>query len=149
AQLLYAGRLDGTPFAVRRRGDRLARYTPGRLDVVPAGTGPSAPIALGGGRYLLAPWDGRPETASGSPVRVSGGVTSPAPAATDCGRGPLFHLGSRTVGHLGGPRPAALPYHPPAWHPRADRPGRPRRPGRRAVDPPALAAPPSPPPRPP
>ncbi|NVI90148.1 hypothetical protein [Actinomadura sp. BRA 177] len=130
-QLLYAGRLDGTPLAVMRRGDRLARYPPGRLDVVPAGTGPSAPIALGGGRYLLAPWDGRPETLTGDPLAVSGGVTSPARADTDCGRGPLFHLGSRTVGDLGGPRAAVLTYHSPAWHPRADRPERLGRQGRR------------------
>ncbi|NKZ06072.1 hypothetical protein HGB48_20295, partial [Actinomadura latina] len=121
-QLLYAGRLDGRPVAVMRRGDRLARYTPGRLDVVPAGTGPSAPIALGGGRYLLAPWDARPETLTGERLAASGGVTAPARADTGCGRGPLFHLGSRTVGDLGGPRAAVLTYHSPAWRPRPARP---------------------------
>ncbi len=124
AQLLYAGRLDGTPLALLRRGGLLARYTPGRLDVVPAGTGPSAPIALGGGRYLLAPWDARPETLSGDRLAVSGGVTAPARADTGCGRGPLFHLGSRTVGDLGGPRAAVLGYRPPGRRPRDERPER-------------------------
>ncbi|CNG08306.1 Uncharacterised protein [Mycobacterium tuberculosis] len=129
-RLLYAGRVDGAPLAVLRRGDRLARYTPGRLDVFPAGTGPSAPIALGGGRYLLAPWHARAETLAGERLAVSGGVTAPARADTDCGRGPLFHLGSRTVGDLGGPRAAVLTYHSPGWRPRAQEPERLGREGR-------------------
>ncbi len=125
AQLLYAGRLDGAPVAVMRRGDRLARYGPGGLEVTAAGTGPSAPIALGGGRYLLAPWEPRPETLGGDALPVSGGVTAPVRARSDCGRGPLFHLGSRTVGDLGGPRAADLGYHTPSWRPGgADRPAR-------------------------
>ncbi|MFB4309112.1 hypothetical protein [Actinomadura sp. GTD37] len=119
-QLLYAGRAGGTPLAVLRRGDRLARYTPGRLDVVPAGAGPSAPIALGGGRYLLAPWDARPETLGGDRLAAPGGVTDAVRAGTSCGRGPLFHLGSRTVGDLGGPRAAVLSYHSAAWRPGAE-----------------------------
>ena len=129
AQLLYAGRPGGTPVAVMRRGDRLARYTPGRLDAVPAGTGPSAPIALGGGRYLLAPWDGPPETLGGDRLAAPGGVTAPVRAGTRCGHGPLFHLGSRTVGDLGGPRAAVLTYRPPAWRPGSA--GRPERLGPR------------------
>ncbi|GAA1796901.1 hypothetical protein GCM10009735_31370 [Actinomadura chokoriensis] len=141
AQLLYAGRPDGTPLAVLRRGDRLARYTPGRLDVFPAGTGPSAPIALGGGRYLLAPWDSRPETLDGERLAVSGGVTAPVRAGTGCGRGPLFHLGSRTVGDLGGPRAAVLTHHSPAWRPRAQEPERLGKEGRRVWDRLACATP--------
>ncbi|GAA4241952.1 hypothetical protein GCM10022254_72880 [Actinomadura meridiana] len=124
-RLLYAGRLDGVPVTLMRRGDRLARYTPGGLDVTVAGTDPSAPIALGGGRYLLAPWDARPETLAGAPLATSDGVTAPARAATGCGRGPLFHLGARTVGDLGGPRAAVLTYHSPAYRPaRTDPPAR-------------------------
>ncbi len=129
ARLLYAGRLDGTPLAVMRSGGLLARYTPGRLDVAAAGTDPSAPIALGGGRYLLAPWDTGPETLTGRPLAVSGGVTAPARARTGCGRGPLFHLGSRTFGDLGGPRATALAYRLPEDRP--DGTGRPARLGPR------------------
>ncbi|MFA1545355.1 hypothetical protein [Actinomadura chokoriensis] len=142
AQLLYAGRLGGTPLAVMRQGDRLARYTPGRLEVVPAGAGPSAPIALGGGRYLLAPWDARPETLGGDRLAASAGVTAPVRAGTGCGRGPLFHLGSRTLGDLGGPRAAVLAYHSPAWRPgAADRPARLGRKGRTVWNRLACAAP--------
>jgi hypothetical protein len=125
AQLLFAGRLGGTAFAMMRSGDRLARYTPGRLDVVTAGSDPSAPIALGGGRYLLAPWSTGPETFAGRRLATSAGVTAPVRPGTACGRGPLFHLGSRTVGDLGGPRAAVLAFHSPAHRPGgADRPAR-------------------------
>ncbi|MEU8797646.1 hypothetical protein [Spirillospora sp. NPDC048819] len=118
AQLLYAGRVDGAPVALMRDGGRLARYTPGdALEVLEAGEDPSAPIALGGGRYLLAPWDTRPETLTGDRLATSDGVTAPTRARTGCGRGPLFHLGSRTVGDLGGPRAAVLTYHSPAHRP--------------------------------
>ncbi|MBE1537433.1 hypothetical protein [Actinomadura algeriensis] len=113
AQLLYAGRVGGGPLAVMRSGDRLARYTPAGFDVVPAGTGPSAPIALPGGHWLLAPWDPAPESLDGAALPVRDGVTAPVAPATSCGRGPLFHLGSRTVGALGGPRAPDLAYRSP------------------------------------
>lgn len=113
AQLLYAGHAGGAPLALMRRGDRVARYTPPGLDVVTAGTDPSAPIALGGGRYLLAPWEPAPRTLAGAALPVRDGVVAPAPAATPCGRGPLFHLGDRTLGYLGGPRATVLTYHSP------------------------------------
>ncbi|WP_433462522.1 hypothetical protein [Spirillospora sp. CA-128828] len=124
AQLLFAGHLDGAALAVMRSGGLLARYASGRLDVVTAGADPSAPIALGGGRYLLAPWETRPETLAGQRLAVSDGVTVPVRPGTGCGRGPLFHLGSRTVGDLGGPRGTVLTYHSPAHRPGADRPAR-------------------------
>ncbi|WP_149263661.1 hypothetical protein [Actinomadura sp. K4S16] len=117
AQLLYAGRLDGAPLAVMRSGGRLARYASGRVDVAAIGTDPSAPIALGGGRYLLAPWDARPETFAGRRLATSGGVTDPVRPGTGCGRGPLFHLGSRTVGDLGGARAAVLGHRAPDRRP--------------------------------
>ncbi|WP_339154054.1 hypothetical protein [Actinomadura luteofluorescens] len=123
AQLLYAGQVDGAPLAVMRSGGRLARYASGRLDVAAIGADPSAPIALGGGRYLLAPWDVRPETFAGGRLATSGGVTAPVRPGTGCGRGPLFHLGPRTVGDLGGPRAAVLGYRAPDR-----RPGGPDRP---------------------
>ncbi|TDC71890.1 hypothetical protein E1200_00555 [Actinomadura sp. GC306] len=117
AQLLYAGNVGGTPLAVMRQGARVARYAEGGLDVVTAGHDTSAPIALGGGRYLLAPWDPRPETLSGDALAVTDGVTEPARAGSDCGRGPVFHVGSRTVGDLGGPRATVLGYQSPAHRP--------------------------------
>ena len=117
AQLLYAGRVDGTPLALMRHGDRLARYTPGGLKVVGLGKDPAAPIALDGGRYLLAPWDTGAETLDGDRLAISHGVTAPTRAESECGRGPLFHLGSRTLGDLGGPRAAVLAYHSPAYRP--------------------------------
>ncbi|MEU8123096.1 hypothetical protein AB0C21_30670 [Spirillospora sp. NPDC049024] len=117
AQLLYAGRVDGAPLAVMRSGGRLARYASGRVDVAAIGTDPSAPIALGGGRYLLAPWDARPETFAGRRLATSGGVTDPVRPGTGCGRGPLFHLGSRTVGDLGGARAAVLGHRAPDRRP--------------------------------
>ncbi|TDC78813.1 hypothetical protein [Actinomadura sp. 7K507] len=117
AQLLYAGRVDGTLLALMRHGDRMARYTPEGLKVVGLGKDPSAPIALDGGRYLLAPWDTHAETFTGDRLAISHGVTAPAQADTECGRGPLFHLGSRTFGHLAGPRATVLTYHSPAYRP--------------------------------
>ncbi|TDB99128.1 hypothetical protein [Actinomadura sp. 7K534] len=117
AQLLYAGNVGGTALAVLRQGGRVARYTRGGLDVVDAGQDTSAPIALGGGRYLLAPWDARPETLAGDALAVTDGVTAPARAESGCGRGPLFHVGSRTLGDLGGPRATVLGYHSPAYRP--------------------------------
>ncbi|GAA0558036.1 hypothetical protein [Actinomadura livida] len=117
AQLLYAGNVGGTALAVLRQGGRVARYTRGGLDVVDAGQDTSAPIALGGGRYLLAPWDARPETLAGDALAVTDGVTAPARAESRCGRGPLFHVGSRTLGDLGGPRATVLSYHSPAYRP--------------------------------
>ncbi len=125
-QLLYAGHVGGAPLAVLRGGDLLARYTPAGLTVVTAGTGASAPVGLGGGRYLLAPWDTRPETLAGAALAVRDGVTDPVPARTRCGRGPAFHLdGTRTVGDLGGPRAPVLTYRPPsAGRPEAARLGR-------------------------
>ncbi|NDU77894.1 hypothetical protein GWI34_35580 [Actinomadura sp. DSM 109109] len=123
AQLLYAGRLDGAPVAVMRSGDRMARFASGRLDVAAIGADPDAPIALGGGRYLLAPWAAAPETFAGRRLATSGGVTEHAGAGTGCGRGPLFDLGGRTFGDLGGPRAAVLGYRGPER-----RPGGPDRP---------------------
>ncbi|QFG20563.1 hypothetical protein [Actinomadura sp. WMMB 499] len=113
ARLLYAGRAGGRPLAVMRSGALLARYTPAGLDVVPAGTGPDAPIALPGGRWLLAPWEPAPETLDGAALPAPGGVTGRVAPATPCGRGPLFHVGSRTVGDLGGPRASVLAHHAP------------------------------------
>ncbi|MFI0372455.1 hypothetical protein ACH35V_31710 [Actinomadura sp. 1N219] len=125
AQLLYAGRVDGAPLAVLRLGGQIARYTHGGLDVATAGADPSAPIALGGGRYLLAPWDPGPETLAGERLATFSGVTAPARASTGCGRGPLFHVGERTVGDLGGPRATVLGYHSPDYRPaRTERPAR-------------------------
>ncbi|MEU9022839.1 hypothetical protein [Actinomadura sp. NPDC048394] len=132
AQLLYAGHAGGAPVALMRRGDRLARFAPPGLDVVAIGTDPSAPIALGGGRYLLAPWDPAPRTLAGAALPARDGVVAPPPARTPCGRGPLFHLGDRTLGYLGGPRAAVLTYHSPAYEPAA-RPDPPARLGPGAV----------------
>ncbi|TMQ91601.1 hypothetical protein ETD83_30225 [Actinomadura soli] len=129
AQLLYAGRVDGAPLAVLRLGDRIARYTHGGLDVTTAGADPSAPIALGGGRYLLAPWDASPETLAGERLATSSGVTAPARAGTGCGHGPLFHIGGRTFGDLGGPRATVLAHHSPDH-----RAGRTERPARLGSD---------------
>ncbi|MFD0905046.1 hypothetical protein ACFQ11_32035, partial [Actinomadura sediminis] len=109
----YGGRAAGGPPAVMRSGARIARYTPAGLEVAPAGTDPAAPIALPGGRWLLAPWDAAPETLDGDDLAVRDGVTAPVAPATPCGRGPLFHVGSRTVGSLGGPRATVLAYRSP------------------------------------
>ncbi len=123
AQLMYAGHSGTTALVLLRSGDRLARYASSGLEVVTAGADPSAPIHLGSGRYLLAPWDARPETLTGDPLDVRDGVTAPALARTRCGRGPAFHVdgpgGARTVGDLGGPRGAVLTYHSPAYRPSA------------------------------
>ncbi|GAA1557982.1 hypothetical protein GCM10009678_46200 [Actinomadura kijaniata] len=119
AQLLYAGRVGGEPVAVLRGGDRIARYsgTSGALDVVTGRADPAAPVALGGGRYLLAPWDTGATTPEGREVAVRDGVTDPVTAGTRCGRGPLLDLegadGRRTVGDLGGARPVVLAHRPP------------------------------------
>ncbi|MFC6935589.1 hypothetical protein ACFQHO_38415 [Actinomadura yumaensis] len=125
AQLLYAGHVDGTPFAVLRHGVRIARYTGtnGALDVAAAGGDPTGPIALPGGRYLLSPWDSAPVTPGGRRLAVRDGVTDPVTARTRCGRGPLFQVkgrdGVRTVGDLGGPRAVVLGHHTPAHRFRA------------------------------
>ncbi|MBO2453737.1 hypothetical protein J4573_42075 [Actinomadura barringtoniae] len=126
AQLLYAGHVDGTPVAVLRHDDRIARYSgtsTATLQAFAAGTDASAPIPLGGDRYLLAPWDTTAKTTAGRKVIVTGGVTGPVTTRTRCARGPLLDLsgaaGSRTVGDLGGPRPVVLTYHSPAYHPAA------------------------------
>ncbi|WP_026341820.1 hypothetical protein [Actinomadura atramentaria] len=119
AYLLFAGRVGGTPLAVLRRGQRVVRYTgpdgPARVDA--AGDAADVPLALGGGRYLLPPWDTAATTPDGRPVPVRAGVAGPVDPATPCGRGPLFDLhgpaGVRTIGDLGGPRPLALTYRPP------------------------------------
>ncbi|MFC4909799.1 hypothetical protein [Actinomadura gamaensis] len=119
-QLLYAGHLDGRALAVLRNGDRIARYSgSGRsLEVATSSMNPSAPVALGGGRYLLAPWDTRASVPGGDRVRVRDGVTDPLAPRTRCGRGPVLDLtgpdGSRTVGDLGGVRPVVLTYRSPA-----------------------------------
>ncbi|WP_026414959.1 hypothetical protein [Actinomadura oligospora] len=116
AQLLYAGHLDGRTVAVLRNGERVARYSgPGRpLEVTATGTDPSAPVALGGGRYLLAPWDTEAAVPGGDAVQVRNGVTEPLAPRTHCGRGPVLDLtgpdGSRTIGDLGGARPVVLTY---------------------------------------
>ncbi|RMI28768.1 hypothetical protein EBO15_43430, partial [Actinomadura harenae] len=121
-QLLYAGHLDGRTVAVLRDGDRVARFSgPGRpLEVAATGTDPSAPVALGGGRYLLAPWDSGAAVPGGDAVRVRDGVTEPLAPPTHCGRGPVLDLtgpdGGRTIGDLGGARPVVLGYHSDADH---------------------------------
>ncbi|MDL4819492.1 hypothetical protein [Actinomadura opuntiae] len=132
AQLLFAGHAGGAPLALMRHGDRIARYTPAGLDVATASTDPSAPIALGGGRYLLAPWAAAPRTLDGAALAVRDGVVAPALARTPCGRGPLFHLGDRTYGDLGGARAAVLTFHSPAYEP-SGRPSPPARLGPGAV----------------
>ncbi|WP_067488324.1 hypothetical protein [Actinomadura hibisca] len=122
AQLLYAGRVDGTPVAILRHGDRVARYTEpgGALEVRTAGAEATAPLALGGGRYLLSPWDAGATVPGGGPVEVRDGVTAPVAVRTRCGRGPVLDLrgtaGHRTVGDLGGARPVVLAYRPPTHH---------------------------------
>ncbi|MFC9975955.1 hypothetical protein ACFVH6_34200 [Spirillospora sp. NPDC127200] len=119
AQLLYAGRIDGAPVAILRRGGRIARYTGprGALEVRTAGTEATAPLALGGGRYLLSPWDTRAAVPGGDRVEVHDGVTAPVAVRTRCGRGPVLDVqgaaGRRTLGELGGPRPVVLAYRPP------------------------------------
>ncbi|KAB2345123.1 hypothetical protein [Actinomadura rudentiformis] len=119
AQLLFAGRVSGVPIALLRHRDRIARYTgsPEGLEVTAAGTDASNPIALGGGRYLLAPWDTGAMTPSGRKVTVTGGVTDAVTVRTRCRRGPLLDLsgddGSRTVGEFGGIRPVTLTYRSP------------------------------------
>ncbi|MGI5163500.1 hypothetical protein ACQEU3_04000 [Spirillospora sp. CA-253888] len=119
AQLLYAGRIDGAPVAALRRGGRIARYTEpgGALEVRTAGTEANAPLALGGGRYLLSPWDTGAAVPGGDRVEVRDGVTAPVAARTRCGRGPVLDVrgpaGQRTLGDLGGPRPVVLAYRPP------------------------------------
>ncbi|MFI0444309.1 hypothetical protein [Actinomadura sp. 6N118] len=137
AQLLYAGRVSGVPIALLRHRDRIARYTgsPEDLQVTTAGTDASNPIALGGGRYLLAPWDTGAVTPSGRKVTVTEGVTDAVTVRTRCRRGPLFdlsgHDGSRTVGEFGGIRPVALAYRsptstaPPAATPTVSPPAKP------------------------
>ncbi|GAA3923139.1 hypothetical protein GCM10023085_00370 [Actinomadura viridis] len=118
-QLLFAGRVDGRPVALLRRGDKVGRFTgpDGPLTLSAAGTDAEAPMALGGGRYLLAPWE-RAETLTGRKVALRHGVTEPVTPRTPCGRGPLFHLkgtdGGRTVGEFGGPRPVTVTYRPPS-----------------------------------
>ncbi|MCP2336396.1 hypothetical protein [Actinomadura rupiterrae] len=122
-QLLYAGHLDGRTVAVLRHGDRIARYAgPGRpLEVATTGADASAPVALGGGRYLLAPWDAKAAVPGGDRVHVQDGVTDPIAPRTRCGRGPVLDLsgpdGSRTVGDLGGARPVILTYRSPTTPP--------------------------------
>ncbi|WP_018657946.1 hypothetical protein [Actinomadura flavalba] len=115
-RLLYAGRLDEVPVVVLRRGGRIARYADpaGVADIATGGTDRDAPVAVGSGRYLLAPWDTRATLSSGRAVPLRFGVTAPVVPPTRCGRGPLFELhgpdGVRTVGELGGPRPVRLTY---------------------------------------
>ncbi|WP_157610384.1 hypothetical protein [Spirillospora albida] len=113
AQLLYAGTAGGERLVLMRRGDRLARYT-GSLSVATAGTDASAPIPLGGGRYLLSPWDRKATSLAGAALPAGDGVVGPVSAGTRCGRGPLFRLGDRTIGDLGGPRAAVLTHRAPA-----------------------------------
>ncbi|MQY09569.1 hypothetical protein [Actinomadura macrotermitis] len=119
AQLLFAGHVDGTPVAVLRNGDRIARYSgaSGALEAADAGDDAAAPVALGGDHYLLAPWDTAAALPGGRGLRVSDGMTEPVPLRSRCGRGPLMDVkspgGTRTVGALGGPRPAVLGYRPP------------------------------------
>ncbi|MFC8718216.1 hypothetical protein [Kitasatospora sp. NPDC057198] len=118
-QLLYAGRLDGTPVVLLTDGRNLARYTEGPA----AGQGPALALAPAGdsdvtagaavvlrrdergARYLLAPWIAsaatrrldRPEEAE-RPLAFPGGVTDPVPgtAAPGC-PGPVLQLRSDPV----------------------------------------------------
>jgi hypothetical protein len=115
-QLLFAGHVDGRPVALLRRADQLARFTgqsgpDGPMAVSTVGTDPEHPMSVGGGRYLLAPWQ-RAETLTGGKVAATGGVTAPATARTRCRRGPVLHVlgdgATRTVGEFGGPRPVTL-----------------------------------------
>ncbi|MEU5879103.1 hypothetical protein [Spirillospora sp. NPDC047279] len=189
AQLLFAGRINGTPTALLRQGAHMARYTTappanvhpnptanptpalnpapttktqrpktpadpasatktpnakvpnakvpntkvpqspaaggaggtggggsgrGILEVFAVSGDASNPIALGGGRYLLAPWDKGATTPAGRKVAVAEGVTAPVTVRTRCGRGPLLDItggdGARTVGEFGGLRPVVLTY---------------------------------------
>ncbi|GAA2416926.1 hypothetical protein GCM10010191_29210 [Actinomadura vinacea] len=138
-QLLFAGRVDGRPVALLRHGDRVGRFTgaDGRLAVSTAGTDPSAPIAAGDGRYLLAPWDGA-ETLTGAEMAVREGLTEPVRPRSRCGRGPLLHLTSdgdtRTVGEFGGARPAVLVHRSPEHTvPAPGKPGKKRAPAKPAT----------------
>jgi hypothetical protein len=107
-QLLFAGQVGGSAVALLRQGDRISRYggARGAVEVFPAGDA-SSPLALGQGRYLLAPWTTRvTETKSDTAVTDHDGVTDAVKAAGDCGRGPLLRLrqpdGTRTAADLGG-----------------------------------------------
>ncbi|MFI6522736.1 hypothetical protein ACIBF1_44785 [Spirillospora sp. NPDC050679] len=138
AQLLYAGHIDGAPVAILRRGGRIARYTgpTGALEVRTAGTEATAPLALGGGRYLLSPWDAHAAVPGGDRVEVHDGVTAPVAARTRCGRGPVLDVwgaaGQRTMGDLGGPRPVVLAYRPPTHRAAASQAAHEPAPGARA-----------------
>jgi hypothetical protein len=130
-QLLYAGRLDGTPVVLLSDGDRVARFvqTPGRpaIELFPAPRAGTTPLALGEGRYLLPPWvlAARQDVPGGSPrpVTVQSGVAA-VPAADsaprDCADGPVLALrqpdGEHTVADLDGIALAEvrLPDRPPA-----------------------------------
>jgi hypothetical protein len=116
-QLLYAGRVGGTPTALLRHGDRIARYTEPRRtleDLPAAGRAPSRPLSLGGSRHLLPPWTTEAQTPEGRRIVLDEGATGPVAARTSCRRGPLLWLNDRKdpvmLADLGGPAPAAVRY---------------------------------------
>ncbi|GGV12980.1 hypothetical protein GCM10010495_28280 [Kitasatospora herbaricolor] len=161
AQLLYAGRPDGTAVVVLYGEGRLARYTEGpqpeltlaRADDADVTT--AAALALTrtaeGARYLLAPWvdaadtrDLRTPDAAARPVPHPDGLTPPLALTGDgsCARRPVLQLRSSPVvaeqhafllADVGGLLPAHL-----TWTPPPD--GSPARPPREATGPEALAA---------
>ncbi|RKE17687.1 hypothetical protein [Streptomyces sp. TLI_171] len=140
-QLLYAGRLDGTPVVLLTDGTRLARYTDAAAGPalvlaaaedsdVTAGAAVVLQRGAGGARFLLAPWVARAATRqldrpndAERPLAVGGGVTDPVPGAAAGGcPGPVLQLRSDPVvaeqhafllADLGGLVPAHLSYTPP------------------------------------
>jgi hypothetical protein len=131
-QLLYAGRIGGTPVALLSDGDRVARYVQGpgssTTELFRAPQGGTTPLVLADGRYLLPPWvsavraamPGRPW----QPVTVQDGVAAVVAGASagpaECGGGPVLALqqpdGEHTVAELSGLALAdvQLPAQPPA-----------------------------------
>jgi hypothetical protein len=132
AQLLYAGRVDGTPVALLSDGGRVARYVQASgsptTELFPAPRGGTTPLVLSDRRYLLPPWvlaarvsvPGR----SSRPVTFEDGVAAVSSADTagsaECAGGPVLALrepdGEHTVADLNGLALAEvrLPARPPA-----------------------------------
>ncbi|MGH3389614.1 MAG: hypothetical protein ACRDOO_12140, partial [Actinomadura sp.] len=109
-RVLFAGRTGNARVVLLQQGDRVARYTDGRRGVETVRTADAAsPLALGGDRYLLAPWITGVELATPAapaPVPVRDGVTDPVRAPADCRRAPLLRLRqperTQLVADLGG-----------------------------------------------
>jgi hypothetical protein len=131
-QLLYAGRIGGTPVALLSDGDRVARYVQASgsstTELFPAPRGGATPLVLADGRYLLPPWVSAVRAwmpdRSWRPVTVQDGVAAMVPTASatpaECGSGPVLALrqpdGEHTVAELNGLAltDVQLPAQPPA-----------------------------------